>query len=628
VEYRLRPSAIQMPLANGAYLTPTANIEATTTDESSNTTSETLDRFGDPLSETNALGNTTAYTLNDNSQVTEMVQPTVVNGASTAAPTTYFTYDSDGNLHTEESPDGSTQTWTYSSYATYGGDYDEVTEYTDGLGNDTVDTYGASTGDLLSSEQYVNGTTADNTGQNTTAGGDPITTYVYTGSPGGGSTPPAGLVQSTTDADGYVTACSYDEAGNPTAESQGQMVALSSDNAVYSNLPQSPGLARTYTIYVNAAPSSGHTTVTESGTYTPTFTYSGSSTTPLGSGWYELGTVALVSSDTSGTVTVNYTGGSVTDATLLEQTSAIVYNTAEDPVSITDGLNNVSSMTYDNLDRPITTSQGQSVALASNYAVFNNVPQSPGQTRTLDIYVNAAPSSGHTTVTDSDSGSPTFTYSGSSTTPLGSGWYLLGTIVIASTDASSTVTVEYTGGSVTQVALVEQTSLTAYDAYSNVVSQTDGLNRVATYAFNNVEQQTFSSAGQTVPLVSGSATLPNLPQTPGNARTFTIYVEGSATSSGDTTITDSASGSPTFTYSGSSTTPLGNGWYELGTVVLAASDTSTALTVAYSGGGETNVSVVQQMSADSYTPTGLVSSETSGNGNISVSSYFDCVSQT
>ena len=66
-----------------------------------------------------------------------------------------------------------------------------------------------------------------------------------------------------------------------------------------------------------------------------------------------LGTVTLSDTDTSGTVTVSYSGeATVTAVTLLEQTSATVYNSAEDAVSTTDALNNITATTYDGLTGP------------------------------------------------------------------------------------------------------------------------------------------------------------------------------------------------------------------------------------------------------------------------------------
>ena len=84
----------------------------------------------------------------------------------------------------------------------------------------------------------------------------------------------------------------------------------------------------------------------------------------------------------------------------------------------------------------------------------------------------SAPASGYTTITDSDSGSPTLSFSGSAATPLGSGWYLLGTVALGAGDLHSTVTVNYSdsGTGVSQVTLLEQTSATVYDSQENPLS--------------------------------------------------------------------------------------------------------------------------------------------------------------
>ena len=185
--------------------------------------------------------------------------------------------------------------------------------------------------------------------QNTTLGGDPITSYVYTTSGNDPSAPPLGLVSSETNPDGDVTAYSYDAAGSVTATYQGQMVAFSAGSATFNNLPESPGLTRTFNVYVNStsAPGSGQTTITDSDSGSPAFSFSGSSVTPLGSNWYLLGTVTLAAGDLSSTVTVAYSGGgTVSQVTLLEQTSATVYDGQENPLSVTDALGNVSATTF------------------------------------------------------------------------------------------------------------------------------------------------------------------------------------------------------------------------------------------------------------------------------------------
>ena len=54
--YCIYQAALTLPLDNGACLTPTCAIAATSTDESNDKTTYTLDRFGDPLTVTDAAG--------------------------------------------------------------------------------------------------------------------------------------------------------------------------------------------------------------------------------------------------------------------------------------------------------------------------------------------------------------------------------------------------------------------------------------------------------------------------------------------------------------------------------------------------------------------------------------------
>ncbi len=162
--------------------------------------------------------------------------------------------------------------------------------------------------------------------------------------------------------------------------------------ATFANLPQAAGQTRSFAIYVqsSAAPASGSCTLAENGTASPTLVFSGSASTPLGSGWYEVGTVTLGTADNSSALTVNYSGSAVvTAATLLEQTSTMVYNAQEDLLSTTDALGDVTASTYDGLARPLTSLQGQSVPTSAGTATLANLPQAPNETRLYTIYVQS-----------------------------------------------------------------------------------------------------------------------------------------------------------------------------------------------------------------------------------------------
>ena len=338
-----------------------------------------------------------------------MLQPSVANGGSPTTPTTTYYYDSDGNLTSETLPNGTQETLTYYydvDPTSGGGKIDLLQSFTQTAGTqpseETVYTYNLSNGDdsngdLLSVEKYANGANYPDPAI------DPITSYAYTPYTGNSSTPPAGLVSSVINPVGDVTAYTYDPAGNPLTTSQGQTVTPSFNTATFANLPLSPGQTRTYTIYVQSsvAPTGsgsgnsngGGYTITDPGnSATPTY-YADCATTLFGSSnpWYELATVTLAATDASSALTVNCpsTAGA-SQVAFLEQTSATVYDNQENPLSLTDALGRVTASTYDNLGRPLATSQGQTVSVVSGAAAFQNLPQSSGLTRTYTVYVQSS----------------------------------------------------------------------------------------------------------------------------------------------------------------------------------------------------------------------------------------------
>ena len=196
-------------------------------------------------------------------------------------------------------------------------------------------------------------------------------------------------------------------------------------------------------------------------------------------------------------------------------------------------------------------------------------------------------------------------------------------MTLAAGDASTSLTVAYTGsGTVSQVRLLEQTSTTVYDAIGRVTSTTNALGDTAAYIydFGSNTDSTTSYTGQTVSMSSGSAAFYNLTLVPGSSRTYTIYVaSNTAPASGSGyTISDTA-GSLSLTFSGSANTPLGtssSGWYELGTVTLPSTDTSTTVTVAYAGSATvTGVALVSQAAVDTDDADGNLTSHVDPLGN-------------
>ena len=181
-----------------ACLLPVSTITATSLDQSNDLTTYKLDRFGDPTSVKDANYNTTTYQLNDNGQVTQMDQPSP--GEFAAAPITTYTYNSQGDLVSENDPNGTTQSWSYESCSTPGGDFEQLTSYTDGLNNTT--NYGLDPdGDVLSITQFPgNGAPAGVTSY--------VTSYTYT-TVSSASGIPGGQVATMKDADGNTTTYSY-----------------------------------------------------------------------------------------------------------------------------------------------------------------------------------------------------------------------------------------------------------------------------------------------------------------------------------------------------------------------------------------------------------------------------------
>ena len=430
---------------------------------------------------------------------------------------------------------------------------------------------------------------------------------------------------STTNPDGDVTAYSYDSAGDQTGVYQGQTLAADANlSATFTNLPQSPNQPRTYEIYVQTGPGNaptlydgsqdGYTVVEANDTGLPIVLSASnvSATTPLGSGftsgWYELGTVTLPASDMSGQLTINYAagGGNPPSAyTLLEQTSATVYNADEDPVSTTDALGNITAATYDQLDQAVQGFQGQAVQVNSATAQFNNLPQAPNLTRTYELYAyspTAVPIGWSPAFSDGSARFTPLAGGPSPQTPLGSndGWYDLGAVTLPATDVAATLSITNCPAGMAQAAILEQTSTTAYDPAGSVLSEVDGLDRVTIDGYNSMEEQTSTSQGQILPAgynaASDAAQFANLPQTPGQGRLLNVYVEASSAPTGTGTYTVAENGTyrPFLAYVGSSAAPLGANWYFLGSVYLAAADASSALTLTDSDPGVEDFCLVQQ----------------------------------
>ena len=149
----------------------------------------------------------------------------------------------------------------------------------------------------------------------------------------------------------------------------------------------------------------------------------------------------------------------------------------------------------------VTTSQGQAVAVSGNSATFNNLgllQSEAAEQRTYTVYVltGTAPNNG-SGYTFSENGvyNPAFSpYAGTSpaATPLGSGWYDLGTVTLGSNaldidDLSSVMTVACpSSAGITQVALLMQTTVDTYNADGNLISEIDAAGNTTSYSYNDL----------------------------------------------------------------------------------------------------------------------------------------------
>ncbi len=173
---------------------------------------------------------------------------------------------------------------------------------------------------------------------------------------------------------------------------------------------------------------------------------------------------------------------------------------------------------------------------------------------------------------------------------------------------------------------VRPVTTNVYDALERVTAQIDPIGNTTAYVYGfGDDQHTVTTLrGQTLPLVSGSAAFNNLSLAPGDSRTYDIFAQSSSTLSSDSgfSVSESGDDDPTIGSGFSSTTPLGSGWYEIGTVTLSDSDTSSTLTVSYSGSATiTQVALLIQSTVDTYDADGHLLSTEDALGNTTSFSY-------
>ena len=340
----------------------------------------------------------------------------------------------------------------------------------------------------------------------------------------------------------------------------------------FDSLPGATGQARLMTLYAEGEPSVE--SVFDNADGDPTFTPDPSGPTSIGGGWYELGTIMVGADDDSSLVSIYYTGS----------TPDFYLAAAE------WGPHSATSATFSDL--PVATYQARTFTLyvqttsdEDGYGGLSGESYEVSDTNHMFSDGEDAPSFASSTIVS-----------------LGGGWYEVGTVTLNQWDPSSTVTIGYAGG-----ADVTDASLATVP-----LSLTPDGTPMSGALFNN------------------------LPQSPGQARSYTVYAEspsGALSDDDSYEVWDSATivGTSDFSFTPvfSATTPLGQNWYEVATVALGADDTSSTITVGYDGSDLTNFCLLQQQtSAETYTSTGLVSTETDADGNTTTLGYDAIGEQT
>ena len=223
--------------------------------------------------------------------------------------------------------------------------------------------------------------------------------------------------------------------------------------------------------------------------------------TPLGNGWYDVGVMNVPAGTTSLTIEYSPTeGGNVAAPgalALVQNVATTTYDLDGENLSEVDSDNNVTATAYDSFGRTVAGFQGQIIttsAPASEYTsspypqwTFGNLAPNSLLTYNVYAYSTAAPST-FPTVTGG-SGQPTWLSTPTAGTPLGTDWYLLGTVPVLS--STSSLQFKYSsGGAPTEMAIDDQTSAMAFDADGDLLQKTDALGQVTAFQYDALNRET------------------------------------------------------------------------------------------------------------------------------------------
>ncbi|MGD9127948.1 MAG: hypothetical protein PVH19_11275, partial [Planctomycetia bacterium] len=185
-----------------ADLIPYSDGEVTTTIDGEKTISK-VDHWGFPVSTIDAEENETIYVRNAAGQVTQMIEPDPDGDGPLSSAITSYEYDARGNMIQITLPSGLTRQWEYDTNS------NQVTKYTDELGNTTLYEIDWQTGNVIKETVVIGLLDGDGNAETD----DIVTEYTY--SPEDGDIP-AGLLISRTESSGHIVYYSYNAEGRRT----------------------------------------------------------------------------------------------------------------------------------------------------------------------------------------------------------------------------------------------------------------------------------------------------------------------------------------------------------------------------------------------------------------------------
>ncbi len=127
-----------------------------------------------------------------------------------------------------------------------------------------------------------------------------------------------------------------------------------------------------------------------------------------------------------------------------------------------------------------------------------------------------------------------------------------------------------------------QTTNMWYDADGNQVALEDPEQNVTTWAYDGLDQATSSAQGQAIG--AGTLTFNGLALADGQPRTLQVYVHLSTAALGDWPDYSASDAGGGASFSANDVAPSTGGWYDVGTLTLAAGDDSTSVTLNQQSG--------------------------------------------